>query len=269
MGFRTEKRRKKVFSRHFLNINLFRSWRFWIFLWGILFTSMKSLTGKAFEVSGHNLTALYGSIELAAAFLSTVLLKWIYPKILKKYQLGTVLLISSLVLFAFGAVFITVQSFYFGILAFLAYKLLEESFITMSISTKFSLYRSQARDRLRLLTEIMARSLGGALIAMIFLLPEIYVNIFLITVLVVMIFLGLKTKTNFNVEVINFLVATKSRKKIMLLHFLTVFKIEVSVKDYIPFREYKRHTTKNKYFAHVFKFKDRHSGSCCFRFNFN
>ena len=208
----SEKKKSNMFS-DFFKYKLIPKLAIWILLWGILFTSMKSLTGKTFEISGHNLTALYGSIDLVAALLSTVLLKWIYPGMLKKFQLGTMLLISSFILFAFGSIFLSYQSFYLGVLSFLAFKLLEESFITMSISTKFSLYRSQSRDRLRLLTEIMARSLGGAMVALIFLLPEFYVNVFLIIVLGIMVFLGIKTRKNFNVEVINFLVGHQVEEK--------------------------------------------------------
>ena len=206
-------KRKASLMSSFFQYKLIPKLALWIFLWGFLFTSMKSLTGKSFESAQINLTALYGSIDLIAALLSTILLRWIYPNILKKYQLGTMLLISSIILFAFGGIFISYQSFHFGVLAFLAFKLLEESFITMSISTKFSLYRSQSRDRLRLLTEIMARSLGGAMIALLFLLPSTYVNIVLITILCVMIILGLKTRKNFNVEVLNFLAGHQPEEK--------------------------------------------------------
>ena len=177
----------------------------WIFLWGVLFTSIKSLTGKSFGESGINLTALYGGLDLSAAILSAVLLTIIYPKAVKVLHLGTMLFAASILLFVAGTTYLSMNGFTFALMAFLVFKLLEETFITMSISTKFGLYSSQHRDRLRLLSEILSRSAGASFVGVLFLLPSAALPWALAGILAFLVYFGFATRNSFNAEVLNFL----------------------------------------------------------------
>ena len=185
----------------------------WIFLWGITFTGIKSLTGKSFGEFGVNLTALYGGLDLSAAILSALLLTTVYPKALKLLKLGGILLTTSLILFVVGTTYLVFDNFVFAITAFLIFKLLEETFITMSISTQFGLYSSQHRDRLRLLAEILSRSAGAMVVGFLFLVPPDILPWALAGILALLVYFGLGTRTNFHFDVSKFLESKESEEK--------------------------------------------------------
>jgi hypothetical protein len=185
----------------------------WIFLWGILFTSIKSFTGKSFGESGINLTALYGGLDLSAALLSTLLLSIVYPRVLKALQLASILLVASILLLTVGSLYLSFNKFSLAVAAFLVFKLLEESFITMSISTQFGLYSSQHRDRLRLLAEILSRSAGASIVGVLFLMPSTILPWFLGGLLIFLVYYGFSTRKNFNYEVSHFLESKEPEEK--------------------------------------------------------
>lgn len=177
----------------------------WVFLWGLLFYSMTTLTGATFDKSEVNLTALYGALELTIAVLSAFLAAIIYPKVVRWFRLSSILFMSSIIVFVCGVFYIFFNIFSVAIFIFVLFSLIEDSFVSVAISTEFGLYPLTHRDRIRLLAEILAMSVGTAAVGLVFILPSSVTTWLLLVLFVIFVLFGYFSRRGYVKEILQFL----------------------------------------------------------------
>jgi len=177
----------------------------WSFLWTLLFTCITTLTGKNFDESGVDLTVLYGLLSLATGLLASIASSLLYPKMVKKTKLGSVLLLSSVFAMMIGGLYLANNIFVVAILAYVTFKLIDGSFAVLAISTELGIYPSGERDRIRLFSEVLSSTVGTASVGLVFLLPETVVPVAVFVLLVLLTLYGFISKKDFNLELSKFL----------------------------------------------------------------
>jgi len=178
---------------------------FWVFLWGLLFYSISSLTGATFDKTGINLTLFYGILTLSGAILSILTSLFLYPKIVRWLGLGAILLGSSIFIFITGGIYLAFDHFAIAIAAFMVFKLIDDSFVIPALSVGFGLYPSTHRDRLRLLAEILAMTAGGACVGILFSSPSSALRWVLALLFLIFVIVGFFCRGTFMSEVLKFL----------------------------------------------------------------
>lgn len=185
----------------------------WVFIWSFLYTSMLTLTGATFGHSGVNLTALYGILGLSVAVLSMVVTLSVYPLVIKWIRLGAVLLTTSIVVFLASGPYLALGVFALAILVNVLFEVFDGCFVALAVSTKLNLYPTAYRDRIRLLSDILAGSLGAVLVGPIFLLGHATVVWILVGLFILLIFLGILARKSFNQEMFRSLVGESFEEK--------------------------------------------------------
>ncbi len=185
----------------------------WVFLWTFLYTAMLTLTGATFGHSGVNLTALYGIMGLSVAVLSAVVALCVYPLVIKWVRLGAVLLMTSVIVFLVSGPYLALGLFTLAIFVNVIFEMCDGCFVALAVSTKFNLYPTAYRDRIRLLSDILAGSMGAVLVGPLFMLGHNHVIWILTGLFGVLIMLGTYARKSFNQEMFHSLVGNSFEEK--------------------------------------------------------
>lgn len=185
----------------------------WVFLWTFLYTAMLTLTGATFGRSDVNLTALYGIMGLGVAVLSAIVALSVYPLVIKWIRLGAVLLMTSVIIFVVSGPYLILEVFALAIAVNVIFEVCDGCFVALAVSTKFNLYPTAYRDRIRLLSDILAGSLGAALVGPLFMLGHNHVVWILTGLFGVLILLGVFARKSFNQEMFHSLVGNSFEEK--------------------------------------------------------
>lgn len=185
----------------------------WVLIWGILYTSVATLTGATFDHSGLNLTVLYGCLSLGTALLAALNATLLYPALLRWFRLGAMLIISSSLAILIGGPYLFFNFFVMALVAYVFFELINTSFAVLAISTEFGLYPAVHRDRIRLLGEILALSAGSSLVGPIFTLPKFIIPWVLIALLLFLFVLSFLTQNSYKKELFQFLKGTEEEEK--------------------------------------------------------
>lgn len=192
-------------------LQLFRHYRLvprltlWIFIWGIIFTSIITMAGGTFDKSGINLTLLYGILSLASAVIASLFASVIYPKVLKLFKLGNILVISSIIAFISGGTYLLSNIFIIALIVYTLYMVLDGGVITLTLSTEFGLYPANRRDRIRLVAEILANSAGAVCIGFIFALPKALIPWTIAVLFLTVLIIAFLSRQGYIREVLQFL----------------------------------------------------------------
>lgn len=177
----------------------------WVLLWGLLFTAIATMTGATFDVAGINLTMLYGSLSLVLATVTSLISTLVYPRAVRLLRLGAMLLlVSAIAALTAGSYFLS-NAFTVAIIAYLVFNLLDGGFVVLALSTEFGLYPTTERDRIRLLGEILATSVGAACVGPLFALPASIVPWVLVALFGLLVVFGALSRRGYVREVIQFL----------------------------------------------------------------
>lgn len=184
----------------------------WVFVWGIIDTFIDALTGANFDRSGTNLTLLYGILSLSGAVAGIITSTFIYSRMVKRFGLGTVLLVVSIMVFIVGSVYLKFDVFILAIAAVVTMSLLDKSFLGTAISMEIGLYPAGQRDRIRLIGQSLAISVGSTVVGPMLELPPLLIPWIIWGLLVVLVIAGYLVKKYYHTELLEFL-GSKSQEE--------------------------------------------------------
>ncbi|MEE2959349.1 MAG: hypothetical protein VYA34_01290 [Myxococcota bacterium] len=205
----------------------------WVFLFALVYFSILTLVGTSFEKSGYNLTVLYGCLDLIGALFSFFCLSFVYPKVKRWAGLATCLLLVSSVLFCVGISYFVGDFFTTAVLAYLIFKVANNSFIIITVSNKLTLYPQRDRDQLRLVADIWSFAAGFMFVGVLFLLPKSLLYPSLTTLLGLLVIVSAALKKRYNAEVSKFLDADEAELKENAVVVFDQFSKEAELKKLI------------------------------------
>jgi len=99
------------------------------------------------------------------------------------------------------------------VLVYVLFYLIEGSFIVLAISTKFALYPTDKRDRIRLLGEILAQSAGAACVGLVFALPKAIIPWTIGSLFIALVVVGVFARSGYFREIMMFLKSSEKEEQ--------------------------------------------------------
>ena len=120
-----------------------------------------------------------------------------------------------------------------AVLAYLIFKVANNSFIIITVSNKLTLYPQRDRDQLRLVADIWSFAAGFMFVGVLFLLPKSLLYPSLTTLLGLLIIVSAALKKRYNAEVSKFLDADEAELKENAVVVFDQFSKEAELKTLI------------------------------------
>ncbi|MEE2960144.1 MAG: HEAT repeat domain-containing protein [Myxococcota bacterium] len=175
------------------------------FLNALLWFAGMSMIATTFEESELDLTSLYGILDLGSALLATFSAVVFYPRILKGVGLGRIYVISSLLVAGVFVLYMGFPILSIGIMLYVGFRVVDGSVFAIAIQNQLTLYPSSERDRIRLISDILAQSAGFFMVGFLFLLPSEILTWVVVALLACFVFISLSAGKYFNADISAFL----------------------------------------------------------------
>jgi len=197
------------------------------FLYSSLWFTSLSLIAKTFEKSELDLTSLYGTLDLASALLATFVSVLCYPLLVRKLGLARIIVVSSFIIAAVFLFYLGFPTLTFAIITYIGFRLVDGGMFSIALSNKLTLYPNSDRNRIRLISDILAQSGGFFMVGFLFLLPYNVLIGVIVASLFVLVCLSFFAAKNFNADVSTFLADSSYEPRSNAIALFDQFESEV------------------------------------------